>query len=385
MPDYRRGMVEAPKRVVFFGTFDETTHPRVRVLAEAAAAAGYEVVVCNEPADISTAARVQVFSQPWRAPVLAVRIARSWLPLIRRARAIDRPVDAVVVGYLGVLDVHLARRLFDCPILLDQMAPVGGIGRDRRLPLVGMMDRLDEAAARRSDVVLVDTAEHLAQTDGRAEVVHVGAPDAWFESERRTTSRQPSGPISVCFFGLFTPLQGTQTIAEAIALIGDRPDLRWTLVGDGQDRAGAQLLLEHLRNVTWVDWIDSSELPRTVSQHDVCLGIFGTTDKAFRVVPNKVFQGAAAGCAIVTSDTPPQRLALGDAGVFVPAGDARHLADAIERLVEDPDRLRDRRNAARDRADAAITSTATAARLRAIIESATTTFSEIRGGDGVDR
>ena len=45
----------------------------------------------------------------------------------------------------------------------------------------------------------------------------------------------------------------------------------------------------------------AADLPALVAGHDVCLGIFGTGDKALRVVPNKVFQGAAAGCAIVTS------------------------------------------------------------------------------------
>ena len=58
-----------------------------------------------------------------------------------------------------------------------------------------------------------------------------------------------------------------------------------------------------------------------MARHDVCLGIFGTGPKALRVVPNKVFQGAAAGCALVTSDTPPQRRLLGDAAVLVPPGD----------------------------------------------------------------
>jgi glycosyltransferase involved in cell wall biosynthesis len=53
------------------------------------------------------------------------------------------------------------------------------------------------------------------------------------------------------------------------------------------------------------------------------------------VVPNKVFQGAAAGCAIVTSDTPPQRRAFGDAAIYVPPGDARALADVLVTLAAD--------------------------------------------------
>jgi glycosyltransferase involved in cell wall biosynthesis len=76
----------------------------------------------------------------------------------------------------------------------------------------------------------------------------------------------------------------------------------------------------------------------------VSLGIFGTTAKAHKVVPTKVYQGAAAGCAIVTSDTEPQRAAMGDAAVFVPPGDADALVKALRHLATDRaelDRLRD--------------------------------------------
>jgi glycosyltransferase involved in cell wall biosynthesis len=99
--------------------------------------------------------------------------------------------------------------------------------------------------------------------------------------------------------------------------------------------------------VRWLDWVPAAELPALVASHDVCLGIFGTGDKALRVVPNKVFQGAAAGCAVITSDTAPQRRVLGDAAVLVPPGDPVALADALLRLANDREELLKRRHAAR--------------------------------------
>ncbi len=97
----------------------------------------------------------------------------------------------------------------------------------------------------------------------------------------------------------------------------------------------------------WLDWVPAAELPALVAAHDVCLGIFGTGDKALRVVPNKVFQGAAAGCAVITSDTAPQRRVLGDAAVLVPPGDPAALADALLRLADDREALLKLRHAAR--------------------------------------
>jgi glycosyltransferase involved in cell wall biosynthesis len=107
--------------------------------------------------------------------------------------------------------------------------------------------------------------------------------------------------------------------------------------------------------VTWIDWLPPDSLPAIVGTFDVCLGIFGAGSKARRVVPNKVYQGAAAGCAIVTSDTAPQRRALGDAATFVPPGDAGALAAALRELAADPGRVQALRDRARALAAAEFT------------------------------
>ena len=117
-----------------------------------------------------------------------------------------------------------------------------------------------------------------------------------------------------------------------------------TLIGDGQDGPEVSRILAMLPagstvRITRLDWVDADALPGIVAEHDVCLGILGTTPKALAVVPNKVYQGAAAGCAVVTSDTAPQRRAFGGAAVLVPPGDDDALADALEELAADRDRL----------------------------------------------
>jgi glycosyltransferase involved in cell wall biosynthesis len=204
---------------------------------------------------------------------------------------------------------------------------------------------IDAAALRSADVVVVDTDEHLAALPDRHRVrgvvVPVGAPRAWF-----TGASEPSdGPLRVVFFGLYTPLQGTPVIGAALReLAGDGIEV--TMVGDGQDAAATRAAAGDTA-VRWLDWVPSAELPALVAGHDVCLGIFGTGPKALRVVPNKVFQGAAAGCAIVTSDTAPQRRALGDAAVLVPPGDPAALASALRTLAGDREALAGARKAAR--------------------------------------
>lgn len=342
-------------RVLLFGTYDTRLHPRIKTIAEGLRDHGADVAECNAPLGLDTADRVKLLTQPWRLPVLAARLASRWAELALTSRRLPWRPDVVVVGYLGHFDVHLARLLFPrTTIVLDHMASASGTGQDRGLdggPRKALLRAIDSAALRAADIVVVDTAEHLqtlpARHAGRAVVVPVGAPSAWF----RPVSGH-AGALRVVFYGLYTPLQGAPVIGEALALLADK-EIEVTMIGTGQDYAATRAAAEGNDRVRWLDWIPSEELPELVAGHDVCLGIFGTGDKARRVVPNKVFQGAAAGCAIVTSNTAPQRRAFGDAAVLVPPGDAKALAEALAGFAADRDALAEARSRARSVASAA--------------------------------
>jgi hypothetical protein len=69
------------------------------------------------------------------------------------------------------------------------------------------------------------------------------------------------------------------------------------MAGRGQDLARTRELAGDSPAVEWIDWVERDELPALVFEHDICLGIFSPGVKGMRVIPNKVFQGAAAGCA----------------------------------------------------------------------------------------
>jgi glycosyltransferase involved in cell wall biosynthesis len=219
-----------------------------------------------------------------------------------------------------------------------------------------LLRSLDLLAMRCADVVLVDTQEDFEQVPPRlrpkAVVVPVGAAPVWFAA-RDQVQRGPDEPMRIVFFGLFTPLQGAATIGRALQQLSDRSDIVTTMIGRGQDWEEARAHAGDNPRISWPEWVDYTELPGVVASHDVCLGIFGTTPKALRVVPNKVFQGAAAGCAVVTSDTAPQRRALGGAAVFVPPGDSEALAEVVLRLCSDRASLQSLRQEAGRRSTAA--------------------------------
>ena len=99
-------------RVLFFGTYDAGRHPKFRTIQEGVASAGNDVVACNAPLGLDTAARVEMLQHPWRVPLLDAQLVARWWRLWRSARRLPSP-DAVIVGYLGHFDVQLARGL--CP------------------------------------------------------------------------------------------------------------------------------------------------------------------------------------------------------------------------------------------------------------------------------
>jgi glycosyltransferase involved in cell wall biosynthesis len=334
-------------RLISFGTYDASAHPRVAVLGEGLSRHGHQVIECHEPLSVNTAARVSMLRRARGLPALALELARCWFALARK-RLWLRSADAVIVGYMGHFDVHLARLLFPrTPIVLDHLISASDTARDRGehgSVKLALLRALDWAAVTAADMVIVDTEQHRGLLSPRSldksVVVAVGAPAYWFRSADTTahgsvhSAAAHEEPLRVVFFGLYTPLQGTVTIGKALDRLGGAP-IEVTMIGDGQDRDAARAAADGCPAVRWLDWVPAHALPGIVAAHHVCLGIFGTTPKALRVVPNKVFQGAAAGCVVVTSDTLPQRRALGDAGFFVPPGDADALAALLRRLAAD--------------------------------------------------
>ena len=230
---------------------------------------------------------------------------------------------------------------------------------------------LDRAAIASADIVVLDTAQHaeLLPRSAVAQpvVVPVGAAEEWFDSGQTASTnshhceglsakarRVPSAEttLRVVFFGLFTPLQGAVVIGRALALLAEDPRIRVTMIGSGQDLEETRAVAAVNPNITWIDWVTPGDLPSIVARHHVALGVFGTGPKTARVVPTKVFQSAAAGCAVVTGDTPPARTAFGGAeadrmAVLVPVGDEHALAAALTNLADDPAGLTNLRAAAR--------------------------------------
>ncbi len=77
-------------------------------------------------------------------------------------------------------------------------------------------------------------------------------------------------------------------------------------------------------------------LRRYIAKSDLCLGIFGNTEKTTRVIPNKVFP-LAMKKPIITGDTPAIREVFRDHDhlLLCPVANATALANTILRVKQD--------------------------------------------------
>jgi glycosyltransferase involved in cell wall biosynthesis len=151
----------------------------------------------------------------------------------------------------------------------------------------------------------------------------------------------PEAGFEVLYYGGYIPLHGLEHVLDAARRLTSLPDVRFTLVGDGQEYTRVRRLAQEwgLPNVRFArEWLAEDELvARYLAPAHVCLGVFGASAKAARVVPAKVLLALAAGRAVVTRDSPAAREALADGehAVLCAAADGAALADALCRLRAD--------------------------------------------------
>jgi glycosyltransferase involved in cell wall biosynthesis len=315
-------------KVLYFGTYDRAS-PR-----------NTQVVSCLRAAGVAVVERHRAVwgRHNWSpGPRTMLRLARAEVALSRTA---PDGADVLLVGYPGHADIPAARRVArGRPVVFNPLVSLTDTLVDDRAvvsprsPKAAAVRVLDRRAFRGVDLVVADTqaqATYFRETFGLAAeqvaVALVGAEDALF-----TPTPADPAPFHVLFVGKLIPLHGLPAILEAARLL---PDVPFVLAGDGQL---APLLSDRPANVRHVPWIDYAALPDAYRRAGCALGIFGTGEKAARVIPNKVFQALACGRPVVTADTPGARELLtheADA-LLVPPGDGPAIAGAVRRLAED--------------------------------------------------
>jgi len=335
-------------RLILWGTYD-TGKPRLRILREGLRGLGVTVE--------------EIHSNPWRGIEdksqirgigLKLRIAWRWVSaypkLIWHLIRVAKP-DLILISYPGIPDVLFASligRLRRIPVAWDVFLSLyDTIVEDRHLwgaksLRAKALKATERLALRCPEAIFMDTQAHARRIEslfsmprGRCDAVWVGAESSVFAVQTPELKQYDVSDKSlrVLFYGQFIPLHGIPVIIEAARKLKNEP-IEWTLIGRGQEapRIRAMLDAEPLPKVNWIEWVTYEQLKQYITISDICLGIFGSSEKAASVIPNKVFQIVSAGRPLITRNSDAVRELLQHVPPctqLIAPGDPTALADAI--------------------------------------------------------
>lgn len=356
-------------KIVLWGTYD-TGKPRVRLLLDGMRKNGFELIECHADIWSGIEDKSQVSSVSGKL-ALMLRLFSCYPSLIWRYLRLPAH-DLVLVSYPGLFDVLVIRCfawLRRVPVAWDVfISAYDTVVDDRRLfsahhPVARVLWGLEWLAVRAADGIFMDTEAHarrlerlLRLPDGECGKVWVGAETEKFPASPAAPPL-PGKPLQVLFYGQFIPLHGIEYIVEAAGLLRDE-EIDWILIGKGQEtlRIREMLAKNPLPRLRWLDWIDYPDLITWIQQADICLGIFGNSEKAANVIPNKVYQIIAAQKPLITRDSPAIRELLQHSPPcvsLVPAANAAALAHAVKSYADIPASTLDCHVNLADRIDAA--------------------------------
>jgi glycosyltransferase involved in cell wall biosynthesis len=238
-------------------------------------------------------------------PAKEKRISKYFYLILKHWK-IRNDYDILLVGHPCQQSMILARLLTRKRIILDLFhsiydQKVNDFKVLRKVSIGSfyywILEWMDCKAA---DTILCDTKSHLDyyiktfKVDKKKFiVVPVGTDD---EIMKPMENKRNNDKFVVHFHGTYIPLQGVDYLMKAAEmLIGE--NIVFNIVGSKiRNIYGNQKIV----NVNFLESVPYEKLADLMSQADICLGIFGDTEKAKRVIPNKVYEAIACRKAVVT-------------------------------------------------------------------------------------
>lgn len=346
------------------------------------AAAGHDVTVLtqvpNQPAGL-------IFpgwrNRPWQASSWeGVRVIRIWTHPAPNTGVLRRTLDygsyavsatlqcwrlppfdvilasspQIFVAVAGWLIAVLRRRpwVFEIRDLWpDSIRAVGAT----RSPLLRLVEGLELFLYARADRIVVVTEafrDNLVRRGVPAEKIEVvrngidlevfsraRAPGRVRKALRRRLGLGDDVALAA-YIGTTGSAHALHTVLEAAALLGDRRDVHFLILGEGAERRALETRARELGlgNLSFHDFVPQDEVADYIAAVDVSL-VHLRDQPLFRtVIPSKIFEIMAMENPVVLGVEGESAAIVreADAGLCVPPEDPRAMAEAVRRLVDDP-------------------------------------------------
>ena len=351
-------------KVLFWGTYD-LGKPRVRLLIKGAKSIGFTTIECHKNIWSGVQDKTQI--KGWYKKLCFLF---SWIfsyPSLIRKFLKESDYDVVLIPYMGHLDVlilWLFAKLKKKPIIWDVFISLyDTIVNDRKIVskkslLAHCIYIWEWLASRTADFLFLDTQSHADYFTKLFKIqpekvgyVFVGAETDKFYPQNIIINS--NNHFQVLFYGQFIPLHGIEIIIQAAESLVEE-NIEFIIIGTGQESTKIDRLIKKrkLDNIKRIPWVQYSALVNYINCAHVCLGIFGTSEKAKRVIPNKVYQILACKKPVITANTPAMKELTDFIGFdyplifLVPPGDVKALVEKIlliknqyKKIIADINRL----------------------------------------------
>lgn len=355
-------MAKIAGKLCVFGCFkDSELYSRNRILITALSTFFDEVVELRPDHELNKTPIHLPLSSPKGILRALWMSASGFASLFRQRRSLNNASLYFVPypAYLDLIFLRLLTRKRNRPkIAIDAFLCLHDtVVYDRKLfgarnPIARGLKWLEAHTLHAADLIFIDTEQQRAQLastynlDGAKLIVTpVGIDEALW---RPLPALPLAGEYRVLFWGTFIPLHGVETIIGAARVLADTyPDIRFTLVGDGQtaDSIAKNLDDGGLDNVAWNRELVSATILRSYVENAHCiLGIFGSSEKAGYVIPYKAYQAMASNKILITREGPAffsqwKAHEPIEGLVLVAPGSAQALADTIVSTFVDYERI----------------------------------------------
>lgn len=283
------------KTICFFGIYD-SAYSRNKVLRKGLEESGIRVMECRSEA----------------------KSLKKFWDLYSKHKTLKNDYDYLLVAFPGQVVMPLAWLISRKKIIFDAFTSLydSNVFDRQTVNKDSLKARwywlLDWLACRLADKILCDTNANIEYFSKTFRInkkkflrVFLGCGQTDPKKIKPRERSQPDLNKSfVHFHGSYIPLQGVETIIAAARQLEKYPDVKFQVVGT---KIKKRYEPENYPNIEFVSNQEFEKLLSYIARADICLGIFGNTPKTKRVIPNKVYEAAAMGKAIITADTPAIR------------------------------------------------------------------------------
>ena len=203
-----------------------------------------------------------------------------------------------------------------------------------------ILHKIDSMTLKHCSHVIVDTkadrkyfSEEFGVAEEKMEVLYLKADaDTYYPMESERTN---DTAFHVLYFGSILPLQGIDVILDAIKLLREEKDIRFTIIGPIRSSKG-EFQKKDYPNAAFYEWVSQKELAKKIADADLCLaGHFNAKiGKAKRTIPGKayIYEAMDKRMILGENDANHEIFREDSKHSFVKMGDAKALAEMIIEL-----------------------------------------------------